>query len=201
VLAQASYADWSALRHMSELEYEKLCRGNRPAVANEHAWGTTVLQNTVFTFSNVGAANEVITNPGTGAIANYGGTNNFVFRGWRAGIAPASFAGATRLQASAGYYGVMDLTGNLMEMCVSVSNSEGRALTSSLHGDGALAANGNSDIFSWPINLGTSIRLRGGAYSTPSVTPGVLRVSDRRSNPGSVSGTAGEFGIRLVRTL
>lgn len=201
VLAQASYADWSALRHMSELEYEKLCRGNRPAVANEHAWGTTVLQNTVFTFSNVGAANEVITNPGTGAIANYGGTNNFVFRGWRAGIAPASFAGATRLQASAGYYGVMDLTGNLMEMCVSVSNSEGRALTSSHHGDGALAANGNSDIFSWPINLGTSIRLRGGAYSTPSVTPGVLRVSDRRSNPGSVSGTAGEFGIRLVRTL
>jgi formylglycine-generating enzyme required for sulfatase activity len=199
--AQSAYADWSALRHMSELEYEKLCRGNRPAVANEYAWGTSALQITTFTFSNVGAANEVITNPGTGAIANFAGTNNIVLRAWRSGIAPASFVGATRVQASAGYYGLMDLTGNLHEMCVSVSNSEGRALTATVHGDGNLAATGVSDIPTWPVNLSTSVRLRGGAYSTAPSSPGILRVSDRRVNPGSLGGTIGECGIRLVRTL
>ena len=164
--ALAAYADWAALRPMSEMEYEKMCRGNRPAVANEYAWGTTNLSTTVFTYSNVGAANEVITNPGTGNIANYLTTNNFVFRPWRAGVAPASFIGATRVQASAGYYGCMDLTGNLWEMCVGVSNTEGRAFTASVHGDGVLTSVGTADIATWPSNLSASIRSHGGNYTS-----------------------------------
>lgn len=195
-----AYADWSGLRPMSEFEYEKMCRGNRPAVANEHAWGTTALSSTVFNFNNVGAANEVITNPGTGAIANYLTTNNFVFRPWRSGIAPASFVGATRVQASAGYYGAMDLTGNLLELCISAGTTEARGFLGTVHGDGALSGSGASDIFTWPGNFNPSIKARGGFYGTAAGALGALRVSDRRAN-ATQNNVVYENGIRLARTL
>lgn len=36
-----SYLDWAGLRPMTELEYEKACRGNQTPVAGEFAWGST----------------------------------------------------------------------------------------------------------------------------------------------------------------
>ena len=54
----AAYADWSGLRPMTELEFEKACRGNQTPVANEFAWGTASI--TAATgISNDGAADEV----------------------------------------------------------------------------------------------------------------------------------------------
>jgi hypothetical protein len=38
-----SYADWACLRPMTELEYEKACRGNQEAKANEFAWGQSTI--------------------------------------------------------------------------------------------------------------------------------------------------------------
>ena len=38
----AAYLDWSSLRPMTELEFEKSCRGTAAAVPNELAWGTEV---------------------------------------------------------------------------------------------------------------------------------------------------------------
>lgn len=35
------FAAWSGLRPMTELEFEKACRGAAPPVAGEYAWGTT----------------------------------------------------------------------------------------------------------------------------------------------------------------
>ena len=35
-----AFADWMALRPMSELEYEKMCRGDRTPIPNEFPWGT-----------------------------------------------------------------------------------------------------------------------------------------------------------------
>ena len=35
-----AYADWAGLRPMTELEYEKACRGTSSPVAGEYAWGT-----------------------------------------------------------------------------------------------------------------------------------------------------------------
>ncbi|HRP16598.1 MAG TPA: hypothetical protein PL128_01265 [Ginsengibacter sp.] len=41
-LRTSAFADWSGLRPMSELEFEKICRGhNNPAVPNEYVWGNT----------------------------------------------------------------------------------------------------------------------------------------------------------------
>jgi formylglycine-generating enzyme required for sulfatase activity len=38
-----SYAAWAGLRPMSELEYEKACRGPLKPVPNEFAWGTAAI--------------------------------------------------------------------------------------------------------------------------------------------------------------
>ena len=38
----AAYLDWSGLRPMSELEFEKSCRGTLSPVPDEYAWGSTV---------------------------------------------------------------------------------------------------------------------------------------------------------------
>ena len=37
----AAYLDWACLRPMTELEFEKICRGTAPRVAGEYPWGTT----------------------------------------------------------------------------------------------------------------------------------------------------------------
>ena len=39
----AAYSDWAGLRPLTELEYEKACRGTLTAVANEYAWGTATI--------------------------------------------------------------------------------------------------------------------------------------------------------------
>ncbi|MEI6148320.1 MAG: hypothetical protein WCS01_04430 [bacterium] len=38
-----AYAGWAGLRPMSELEFEKACRGPLNPVPNEHAWGSTAM--------------------------------------------------------------------------------------------------------------------------------------------------------------
>ena len=40
-----AYADWAGLRPMTELEFEKACRGPLTPVAGEFAWGTATYVN------------------------------------------------------------------------------------------------------------------------------------------------------------
>ncbi|RYY69509.1 MAG: hypothetical protein EOO13_09300 [Chitinophagaceae bacterium] len=54
-----AYLDWSGLRPMTEMEFEKACRGTLPAVQDEFAWGSTALATRIRgSLSNLGAANE-----------------------------------------------------------------------------------------------------------------------------------------------
>ena len=39
-----AYADWAGLRHMTELEFEKACRGPLPAVYREYVWGVSEIR-------------------------------------------------------------------------------------------------------------------------------------------------------------
>ena len=39
-----AYADWAGLRHMTELEFEKSCRGPEPAIYREYVWGVNELE-------------------------------------------------------------------------------------------------------------------------------------------------------------
>ncbi|MDP6952774.1 MAG: SUMF1/EgtB/PvdO family nonheme iron enzyme, partial [Alphaproteobacteria bacterium] len=89
----AAYCAWAGLRPMTELEYEKACRGPLLPVANEYAWGTTDIDWTRYHNGNKGAPRRV------GAFTT-----------------PES----DRVQAGASYWGILDLSGNVLETTVGV---------------------------------------------------------------------------------
>jgi len=172
----AAFADWAALRPMTELEFEKACRGTLTPVANEFAWGTTTITGATG-ISNSGANNEVASNAG----ANTAFNNNASVQG---PLRVGSFATAssTREQAGASYYGIMDLSGNLWELTVSVGNATGRNFTAPIHGNGLLTSDGFCDISTWPgfvtskVSGATGAGFRGGDWYGASI---FLRASDR----------------------
>jgi len=47
----SAYLDWSGLRPMTELEFEKSCRGTLPSVPDEYAWGTTSISSSLYILS------------------------------------------------------------------------------------------------------------------------------------------------------
>jgi hypothetical protein len=66
-----AFADWASLCPMTELEFEKACRGIFTPVLDEFAWGfTTILSATGI--SNSGSNNEVASNAGANAVFNSG---------------------------------------------------------------------------------------------------------------------------------
>ena len=151
----AAYLDWSGLRPMTELEYEKACRGPVTPVADEYAWGSLSITGAA-NITNGGAINESSNTAGARAV--YNGNAN-VQGPMRVGVFAA---GATsRAQSGAGYYGAMELSGNLWEQAVTVGNATGRDFTGTL-GNGALNATGGADAANWP---GTSAGLRGGSWN------------------------------------
>jgi len=186
-----AYADWAGMRPATEMEYEKACRGaNITPVASEYAWGNTTLSG-LTSVTNSGTTNEAVLSP-TSANCNY--LNNYGVL-VRCGI----FANDTsdRNKSGAGYYGSMELTGNLYELTVSVGNANGRGFTG-LHGDGSLSGDGDANVTNWPVVNGYS--LRGGAVGTTFLT-NQLQVSDRTSGITTVPVTqVANYGIRLART-
>ncbi len=51
---------------MTELEFEKACRGTVTPVRNELAWGTAGTTTKTYTLADAGQADERIANPGRG---------------------------------------------------------------------------------------------------------------------------------------
>jgi formylglycine-generating enzyme required for sulfatase activity len=176
----AAYLDWSGLRPMTELEFEKACRGTQTAVPNEYAWGTTGIASSPYTLSNNGLTNEnIATNysvtDGNAAytitIPYSGGINGPV----RVGIFAGNGLNAGRVTSGATYYGIMEMSGNEWEHPVTIGNPTGRAFTGS-NGNGLLDVNGNADVSLWPGTTGLGAGYRGGClYSTAAGS----RVSDR----------------------
>lgn len=114
----AAYLDWSALRPMTELEFEKVCRGTATYVLGEYAWGTGIIT-PASTIINDGTATEAITSPITagGGIANYGSSCGGVVR-----CGFAAKATTTRFQSGASYYGAMEMSGNAAERVISIDH-------------------------------------------------------------------------------
>ena len=186
-----AFSDWSALRPMTELEFEKACRGPSPVVLLEYAWGNSTATAATAT-SNGGQVNESVTT--AGANSNYGGNLGYPVR---VGI----FAGnsTTRAQAGASYYGIMDLSGDVLERCVTLQGTTGRSFTGS-HGDGALNSSGdetgNTD---WPGTDAVGAGFRGGPWDSANT---FMQVSDRGIGglTSSTRGSLGTRGFRSVRT-
>ena len=160
----AAYLDWAALRPMTELEYEKACRGTKSPVPNEYAWGTTNIAGNAYTISNAEAANEdIATNYSTSAgNANYNTTNDNIGGPLRCGIFAGNAGNTGRETSGATYYGIMEMTGNLSERTVTVGDNSGRAFTGT-NGDGMLATNGDANTVNWPGASAIGVGSRGGA--------------------------------------
>ena len=174
-----TYLDWSGLRPMTEMEYEKVCRGSLvPIVLNEYAWGTTTIQQTTsgaLTPATGGTSSETSTPSGHGLCA-YGSANVTTFGPLRCGFAAG--AATTRVQAGGSYYGVMDMSGNVYEQCVG-GRSFNYSSFNGLNGDGTITAAGLFNTANWPTAGGGNGGgiTRGGSFN--SVAPGELRISDR----------------------
>ena len=180
-----AYFDWSGLRPMTELEFEKAARGPDFSVPGEYAWGNASVTNTRYALVNEGLEEEQVdyatlsVNSGSGN-ATYLDTHpsNRVDKGpLRVGIYAGTAAPAgvsDRVTAGAGYYGNMELSGNQWEGVVSVGNPAGRAFTN-VHGDGNLDASGLPDVPTWPTS-GAAVGCRGGRSDNLSE---YMRTADR----------------------
>jgi hypothetical protein len=175
---EAAYLDWSALRPMSELEYEKACRGPVFPVANEFAWGNTFIMS-INSVLNIGAPDEISNT--SGANCNAGG----IAGGGRAGIFATAIS--DRVASGASYYGIMEMTGSIMVRCIWIGKQFTRIFTSQ-NGDGHLLANGDSDMDTWPLFM---CGFRGTSPGFP--------VSNRSSimfTGGELVPTSGIIGVR-----
>jgi len=211
----AAYGDWASLRPITELEFEKACRGPIYPVTSELAWGTT----SVLAAQNIsGTENGTETITDAGAECNYYGP---VFGGGdggqgplRAGIFSTSVT-TTRLASGAGYYGNMELSGNVAELTVTLGNVTGRGF-SGTHGDGTLTSTssyeGNATNLDWPgisstasqgVTSATGSGFRGGHWNVGGVwddsNPG-LEVSYRTNAAKNDASRTNTYGGRCART-
>ena len=204
-----AYADWAGLRPMTELEFEKACRGDQSVVADEFAWGTT----------NIAAATTISgTEDGTETVSNadanccYGG--NF-FTGGDGGGGPLrcgifAKAGTTREQAGASYYGIMEFSGSLHDRCVTVADKDQGSTTTNAGlfdgspGDGSLSTDGYATNATWPGYSGGKVTgdlgagHRGGWWSTSDAN--YQCVSDREGSGYTHTGADNATGFRCVRS-
>lgn len=183
----AAYADWAGLRPMTELEFEKVARGPLDPVADEYAWGSTTLWPA---YGLVDEGTDFESPDPADANANVG----VLWQSIRVGAFAAP--GRTREESGAGYYGALDLTGNLWENVVTIGLPEGRAFTG-LHGDGALAEWGDADVAEWPDPSARGAGFRGGNYRDDEVR---ARTSDRIDVAQEKAWHDDHHGWRGVRT-
>lgn len=166
-----AYLDWSGLRPMTDLEFEKICRGPRFPIPNEFPWGTATVKND--------GVRYVLNNPGTpdeGIESGYAtGEGNAIYIETRAaapddgpmrvGILAAHPANSRRMTAGASFFGVMDMAGNMQERIVSIGLNAGRTYTGR-HGDGRLTATGFADIPNLSASDAEGIGFRGGSWNS-----------------------------------
>jgi hypothetical protein len=187
-----AYLDWAGLRPMTELEFEKAARGTLTPVNGEYAWGTASGTN-ASGVTYAGRVTEVPSNDG--ANVNWSGGVSGPLR--MGSFASLNYGAASRVNAGAGYYGAMELSGNLWEGVVTVGNSDGRAYTGA-HGDGNLDSNGRANESNWPSpTTASGAGMRGGSWSAAYTS---ARISDRSQATTAQTTRSNEFGGRGVRT-
>lgn len=142
----AAYADWAALRPITEFEFEKACRGTASVVPGEFAWGNTNYDRQG-DISGVEDGTETVTDGlNINCVVHFqngdGGSGPL-----RSGIFAATLN--TREGSGGTFYGVMEMSGNLYENVVSSGLTQSRSFQGS-NGDGVLSSNGNANNPDWP---------------------------------------------------
>lgn len=173
-----AYMDWSALRPMTELEYEKASRGSWDPVAAEKAWGNaSITQATSAALSNAGLASELSTaaiTVGSGLCAYANAATLTTTGPLRAGFAatPTSY----RTKAGASFWGIMEMSGNVWEQTFSVGFASANASGfTGVLGDGELDATGAANALAWGAAVSSTI-VRGGSFASAIAQ---VSISDR----------------------
>lgn len=192
----AAYLDWAALRPMTELEFEKICRGPLARVAGEYPWGTTDIT-TYYTnsISNGFTAAETIASINNGRVFCFSLGANVNYGPARVGIFATDSTG--RSSSGAAYYGAMEMAGNVFERTITTGNAAGASFTGAL-GDGNLTSLGNADVATWPdSSTALGVGFRGNGYDATSTNP--CRTSDRSSATSAAPARHQTYGGRGVR--
>ena len=214
----AAFADWAALRPMTELEYTKAARGPAEPVAGEFAWGTTTIAHgdTVFAADATVAASEAGGDEYVRGNASYrpvdaetsrlvGGDGSdgvlrvdvFETRAYALDVdggANRSRFASRREASGAGYYGTIGLSGSLSERVITATDAAGRRFQGT-HGDGRLGYPASADVEDWPGPRGAGLGMRGGSDGRP---PSFLQVADRTFGSYALYYRGG--GFRAART-
>jgi hypothetical protein len=166
---------------MTELEYEKACRGPLIRLRVMFAWGNVSITPTTG-LSNDGTVSEAATPTTANCICGSGISGPI-----RSGAFATSSSG--RRDAGASYWGIMELSGDVWERSISVGN--GRTFTG-LHGTGTLTLPSG-----WPATqIGYGVR--GGAWNSASVN--FNHASDRSFASVNNVNRSFSYGWRGVRT-
>ena len=192
-----AYLDWSGLRPMTELEYEKICRGPNIPKKGEYAWGNDSMTDAKSVLNN-GLENELSTNtlnPNSG-LANRGSYDPFNDNAtMRCGFSSTNMS--TRINSGNTFYGVKEMTGNVWEQVVNLS--EFGLLFKGTHGDGTIDEFGNADISDWESISGKASGVKGGGWNSGIQIPyNDCAVSDRfyiYQNQNNKRNTVGGRGI------
>lgn len=160
-----AYLDWAGLRPMTELEFEKICRGPENFIYKEYAWGNIYVNNA----NNLEQSGTDMEYSTDSIQQGYGFANHlypitsgeyYIEGPIRCGFAANNQS--DRNKAGAAYYGIMEMSGNLWEQCVRAYDS-GTNFTGEC-GDGNLDANGNSNENGWSNKNGDLLIFRGGSW-------------------------------------
>lgn len=196
-----AYADWSALRPMSFMEFEKAHRGpiseefdvkydylismdfspNQFYFQNEN--GTETLLNQIlqsYYFNNPDSAFLL-----RGGLQNSITTSNYNLA--RSGVFGREFS--NRKQIVATYYGVIDLISNAMDLYISPKST----FFTKINGDGIIENNGLSNISTW-VNLDAFLCSEGMAVNTGFNNDFDYYITDPQSYHALLS------GFRFVRS-
>jgi hypothetical protein len=204
-----AFADWAALRPLTELEFEKMARGKEvEAVSGEFVWGNL----TITAAASISGAEDGSENIDTdSANAHYSAQSLAGGDGSQGPLRSGIFATqeSTKTQAGAGFYGAMELAGNLSERLVTIGNAAGRAFLGS-HGDGSLTTRanyeGNATNLDWPgldtdatrgVTGAEGSGFRGGSWADAADR---LRTSDRQEAAMTDATRQATFGFRAGRS-
>ena len=146
-----TYLDWAGLRPMTELEFEKICRGSLTAVAGEFAWGDAAFVKATSYLGTDGGGSETVSPTHANIFAENG------VGPARVGIFATTTS--TRREAGAAYCGAMEMSGNLWEIVVTPCHATGRLFTG-VHGDG----DPYTEPTNWPTVSLAGLGARGGAH-------------------------------------
>lgn len=117
------FLSWAALRPLTELEYEKVCRGPELPMPYQFPWGDTS-NRLPGQRVNLGTAEETVTNVGQEGVSNtiFPGYNNMIYA-MRVGYQGKEGLITNRKTLAAGYYGNLGLGDNVFEWYVAIRDN------------------------------------------------------------------------------